>query len=423
MIDRRIGRIRIRRGTDLERQSIVFPEGELLYTTDNRRVYIGDGASSGGVTISNRNHIVDSVYVLSNDVNYGDIVYDKSESKTYVLDYGAFGELIPVLISDMACCANLISELEALKNRKNELLACLNLVTPKKPVLDKNKLYFVIQPQDISANLGETATFTASAVGPGIITYQWYRVDTNLPITGKTSTDFEIFKVSESDVANYKCVATSSVFGFITSEIASLTLGSSVIISDPDSEYILSDELGDYLVWDISKMGLPPKITTQPISQTSQPLVSKQFSITVESETPLQYQWYKDGVLINGATSDVYIENSAVKTAKYKCIVTNSVDSVESSEAILTILLKPVIIKQPENIIGAIGGNVTFKVVATGSEPLSYQWKKDGAVMFNQTSDTLSLTNISNANLGNYSCVISNAIGSIESNSASLSFT
>jgi hypothetical protein len=44
--------LRLRRGTDAERQLITPVEGELIYTTDTKSVYIGDGTTAGGIVIS-----------------------------------------------------------------------------------------------------------------------------------------------------------------------------------------------------------------------------------------------------------------------------------------------------------------------------------------------------------------------------------
>jgi len=41
--------LRIRRGTDAERQTIIFAEGELVYTTDTKDLYVGDGTTFGGI--------------------------------------------------------------------------------------------------------------------------------------------------------------------------------------------------------------------------------------------------------------------------------------------------------------------------------------------------------------------------------------
>lgn len=43
---------RLRRGTDAERQTVVFAEGELIYVTDTQEVYAGDGTTAGGNRIT-----------------------------------------------------------------------------------------------------------------------------------------------------------------------------------------------------------------------------------------------------------------------------------------------------------------------------------------------------------------------------------
>jgi hypothetical protein len=40
--------LRIRRGTETQRASVTFDQGELLYTTDSKKLYIGDGVTPGG---------------------------------------------------------------------------------------------------------------------------------------------------------------------------------------------------------------------------------------------------------------------------------------------------------------------------------------------------------------------------------------
>jgi len=44
-------KIQIRRGSDSARQSVIFDAGEPLYTTDNKKMYIGDGSTLGGILI------------------------------------------------------------------------------------------------------------------------------------------------------------------------------------------------------------------------------------------------------------------------------------------------------------------------------------------------------------------------------------
>ncbi len=75
----------------------------------------------------------------------------------------------------------------------------------------------------------------------------------------------------------------------------------------------------------------------------------------------------------------------------------------------------PTITAQPEAQAVAVGANVTFKVTATGSGTLSYEWLKDGAGIAGATTATLTLNSVSSANAGNYSVRVSNLSGAITS--------
>lgn len=49
--------IRIRRGLESGRSSQTPAEGELIYTTDEKKVYIGDGSTSGGIPVSGSGNV------------------------------------------------------------------------------------------------------------------------------------------------------------------------------------------------------------------------------------------------------------------------------------------------------------------------------------------------------------------------------
>lgn len=57
MSELKIIKLTVRRGTDTERQSIVLDEGELGYTTDTKRLFVGDGYSLGGKPVGNTTYI------------------------------------------------------------------------------------------------------------------------------------------------------------------------------------------------------------------------------------------------------------------------------------------------------------------------------------------------------------------------------
>jgi formylglycine-generating enzyme required for sulfatase activity len=67
-----------------------------------------------------------------------------------------------------------------------------------------------------------------------------------------------------------------------------------------------------------------------------------------------------------------------------------------------------------------VGDPVVFSVMATGTGPLSFQWKKGGADIANATGAVFSIPSASKADSGSYTVLVSNALGSVTSEAASL---
>lgn len=86
----------------------------------------------------------------------------------------------------------------------------------------------------------------------------------------------------------------------------------------------------------------------------------------------------------------------------------------------------PVITLQPQNRTNMAGTTATFSVTASGTEPLTYQWRFNGPNITNgpnisgATAATLVLTNVQPADAGRYDVVVSNPGGSATSQSAFL---
>ncbi|MFO1476311.1 MAG: LamG-like jellyroll fold domain-containing protein [Verrucomicrobiota bacterium] len=66
------------------------------------------------------------------------------------------------------------------------------------------------------------------------------------------------------------------------------------------------------------------------------------------------------------------------------------------------------------------GLRATFQVTASGSQPLSYQWRKNNVDIDGATSRTLTLTNLSTGDAANYSVRVSNSVNSTNSPAAAL---
>jgi len=181
----------------------------------------------------------------------------------------------------------------------------------------------------------------------------------------------------------------------------------------------------------------PPTISAQPQSQSALVGANISLSVTASSSYPLLYQWQRNGVNlsdtgnITGATSPVLsLSNvSFTDSANYRVIVTNALGAATSAVAFLevvTALVPPTITTQPLSQTVPSGTNVTFTVTAAGSMPLGYQWRftgtnlLDGGQLSGTTTSTLTLQDVLQDNSGDYSVVVTNAVGAVTSAMATL---
>jgi Immunoglobulin domain len=78
-------------------------------------------------------------------------------------------------------------------------------------------------------------------------------------------------------------------------------------------------------------------------------------------------------------------------------------------------LCQPVITTEPQSRTNVVGTDATFTVLATGTEPLTYQWCFSTSDLAGKTNDTLIVTNVQTANEGSYTVVVTNVGGSVTS--------
>ncbi|HWA27416.1 MAG TPA: pectinesterase family protein [Lacunisphaera sp.] len=165
-----------------------------------------------------------------------------------------------------------------------------------------------------------------------------------------------------------------------------------------------------------------PSILTQPVSQTVAAGANVTFTV-VASGSSNNYQWQKDGIDLAGATGvSLALTNvQAANAGAYTVIVSNTIGSVTSNPAMLTVTATaPVIVTPPAAQTANVGGSATFSVVVTGTAPFGYQWTKDGTDIPGATSATLGLTGITAADAGSYAVVVTNSAGATTSPAAVL---
>lgn len=100
--------------------------------------------------------------------------------------------------------------------------------------------------------------------------------------------------------------------------------------------------------------------------------------------------------------------------------VTISTGTVATRDLDLAIQGPPAIAAQPQSRTNYIGLPVSFAVSASGSAPLAYQWRKNGANLPAATNLSHEISATSTNDAGNYSVVVTNLFGAVTSQVATL---
>lgn len=128
------------------------------------------------------------------------------------------------------------------------------------------------------------------------------------------------------------------------------------------------------------------------------------------------YQWRLNGNPIAGATqSSLSLTNLQLADAgNYTVVVTNGLQSVTSSVAVLNITTTPVppsFLTFPTSAAAFEGQFVQLGALASGSPTPTYQWQLDGTNLVGETNPTLTLSGVQSNQAGVYTVVASSAVG------------
>ena len=165
-----------------------------------------------------------------------------------------------------------------------------------------------------------------------------------------------------------------------------------------------------------------PTISQQPQSRTVAIGTNVTMTVVASGTPPLKYQWRKNGVAINGATSSSLSLSNVQDdhSGNYRVLVSNAYGTNLSNTAVLSVLHPPAVAQQPAGRTAPSGTTVTLSVGASGSNPMSYQWRRNGVNIPGATSPVLTLSNIQTNQVGNYRVLVSNPVGSVLSNPATV---
>lgn len=244
-----------------------------------------------------------------------------------------------------------------------------------------------LQPEDVSAIAGSDIKFRAEAIGTSPLRIQWFK--NSVALAGAVTNVLAIARIQATNAGLYYLVASNS-FGAATSRTAALTVylapsflahpmnqlaapGSEVrfevrvsgtppftfqwfkddqaLVNGVESTLIVRQaqlaDAGRYKVQVKNLYGTaesveatlviqaPPVIVRQPASQTIAVGADLNLAVEIIGRSPLNLQWFKNGIPIPGATSTILQlpRVTEANTGVYKVIVQNSDGRAESSEA------------------------------------------------------------------------------------------
>jgi len=245
------------------------------------------------------------------------------------------------------------------------------------------------QPSNQIVVQGQNATFTVSAGGDAPLSYQWRFNGT--PLSASSTSSYTVSAATAANAGNYDAVV-SNAYGAVTSAVAQLT----VLI--------------------------PTTITGQPTNQTVPAGGNVNFQVSVSGTSPLSYQWWFNGTNAVGSSTNTLTLNNAQasQAGTYNVVVTNAAGSVTSAVATLVIGIPPALNQQPSSLTVIQGQSASFTLAATGTAPLTYQWRFNGSPIVGGTATNYTVSGSTPASAGNYDAVVTNAYGSATSAVAQL---
>ena len=295
-----------------------------------------------------------------------------------------------------------------------------------------------VQPASQTINVGQNVSFSVTATGSAPLNYQWRKGGANL--IGATNAALTLSNVQTNQAGNYAVVITNA-YGSITSSNASLTVVPQLTLAEALDTTNLTWTTGGSAGWsgqtinthdgtDAAQSGL---ITDNQESWIQTTVTNGPGTLTfwwkVSSESTYDYlEFSVNGVLQSGRISgevnwqqQTFSLAAGTQTLKWRYMKDSTASSgqdkgwVDQVSFVPIAPTPPAITVQPASQTVSVGQNVSFSVTATGSAPLSYQWRRAGTNLVGATGSTCSLGIARADQAGSYIVVVSNAAGSVTS--------
>ncbi|HGJ64371.1 TPA: T9SS type A sorting domain-containing protein, partial [bacterium] len=342
---------------DVDSQSNVYLAGNFQNTVDFNPGYQVHNVTSLGQT---------DAYVLKlSQCNNTGLIINETVCDLYTLngiDYDSSGTFYQYYVNSQGC----------------DSIITINLTVNASPVI-------VASPDTINKCINGWVDINVIATGTPPLTYQWYKDGTI--ITGATTEQFHINGLQASDDGFYTCEITSSCGSVITDgtalQIIQITVdpGSDVAFCNNNPVQLMATATSNYpaVSGSFSYLWSPPEglNATNIPNPLAQPLGNTQYQIVASDQLGCQ------GMSFLNVLSNTPATISQQPQPQYKPCVSD---------------------------------DLMLSVQASGSSPLSYQWKKNGNPVPMANDPDLSIQNIAVSDEGIYTCEVSNLCNLVSTN-------
>jgi PKD repeat protein len=263
------------------------------------------------------------------------------------------------------------------------------------------------QPVVFFAVENGNASFSVNATGE-ILSYQWYRVSDGTPVidggvfSGATTSILTLTNLNSSHADSYYCIITGDC---------------NTVTSEPG----------------LLQVNLLTLITTHP-ADPGEKCVGESVSFdVVATGTNLTYTWRKNGVdlvddlrISGSATASLTIDDlQAGDAGTYSCLVTGDEGPENSFPTTLIVNELTDVTLQPLDATQCEGDDAMFVIEAVGNIT-GYQWQLDGVDLVDDgrvsgaNTEALSISTITVADAGIYTCIVTGVCANDVSNPATL---
>ncbi|MFP4545022.1 MAG: immunoglobulin domain-containing protein, partial [Candidatus Kapaibacterium sp.] len=272
------------------------------------------------------------------------------------------------------------------------------------------------QPVNVTAQHGENAKFKVEAHMKGIVPpyyqhdFQWYQRTLSTP---------QVTTMLETG---------DKYLGAKTEELTILNLEA----DDYEYEYyaVVTGKCGDAQMSDPVVISDLPGVNILSYPQNIEECVNGTVVFEVQAEptvagTQLEYQWYKNSTVVNddvkydGATTSSLTVNNIdlADGGDYYVDITAVGGKTESTTpASLTVNTLPEILAEPDkDVTVRKDRSLSLTVDADGTDPIEYQWYKDGQEISGATDATFEVRFAAESDAGEYYASLTNVCGEVKS--------